>query len=504
MKSENKRIAINTIYMYARLFITMIVGLYTSRVVLQVLGVSDYGLYNVVGGILTLFTFISGSLGASTARFINAEMGKPDGNVNKCFNINITLHIFLALFVFLLAETVGLWYVNNKLVIEAGKINDAIFVYQIAIITSCLGIFNTPYSSLFQAFEKFGFLSALDILNTIVRLALVLLLQYYSGNHLRFYSLTMCFTTVNTFVVYHWYSRSKWPEIIRWKIVKGWNNYKPVIVFNNWNLLSTVSFMARSTGADLIINNFFGTAINGAYSISKTINNHVSNFSANFDSASGPQIIQAYTSGNMERCNYLVAKMGRFTLLLFELVFFPLYLDLDFILHLWLKEVPDGVLIFTQLNLILAAVSLSSGGIIQFINATGKIKWFKIELSIIFLLCIPIAYVLYMYGFPPYVIIILFTIADLLQRIIQLVLMRYLLKFDTVNYLKEAYLRPLLIALVLTPILILYQLLPDNGSWAISVLSIVAMLIITIITVLYLGVTKTERRNIIQTIRSKF
>lgn len=209
----------------------------------------------------------------------------------------------------------------------------------------------------------------------------------------------MCITTANNFIIYHWFARKWWPEIMKLRVVKGWDNYKPVLSFGSWNLLTTISLMARNTGSDLIINLFFGTVTNGAFAISKTISAQVISFSSNFDGASAPQIIQSYNSGDMSRCNYLVNKMGRFSLLLFELVLFPLWIELDFILHLWLKVVPEGVLFLCKLNLILAAVALTCGGIIPLINGSGKIKWFNIEISLFYLICIPIGYYLFTSGF---------------------------------------------------------------------------------------------------------
>lgn len=490
--SANKRIAKNTLFMYIRLFTTMLIGLYTSRVVLSVLGVSDYGLYSIVGGVLAMFTFISGSLSSATSRFFNVEMGKPKGNVNRSFNINLVLHICLAVIILILAETIGLWYIYNQLNIEPGKTVDAVFVYQISILTACLGIVNGPYVSLFSAFERFGFLAAFDIVNTIIRLGCVILMQYYEGNSLRFYALIMCFTTLNTFVMYHWISARNWPNIIRLKFVRGWKCYKEVLVFSNWNLLSTTALMVRSTGTDLIINSFFGTAVNGAFAISKTVNNYITTFSTNFDSASAPQIIQSYSAGNNERCNYLVNKLGRFCLLLFEIIFFPLYIELNFILHLWLGEVPDGVLTFCQLNLLLAGVALTCGGIVQVINASGKIKWFKINGSAFFILCIPVGYVFLRNGASAYIILVLFIIADILQRIIQLILMKTILGFDSWAYVKAAYFKPFIIAVIMSIALWGYSHITVEPVY-LKLLAIFLCFVVTVMLIYLIGLTKGEK-----------
>lgn len=500
--SQNKRIAINTGYMYLRLFVTMAIGLYISRIVLLVLGVSDYGLYSVVGGILTMFTFISGSLGSATSRFFNVEMGKPEGDVNKSFNINFLLHIILALIVIILAETIGIWYIYNKLNIPPGQLSDAVFIFHISIFSACLGIVNGPYSSLFSAFERFGFLAKLDIINTIIRLICVILLQYYNGNNLRFYAVIMCLTTVNTFIIYHWLAHRKWPEIIKLRFVKGLKNYLNVLSFGGWNLLSTLALMVRSTGSDLLINNFFNTAVNGAFAVSKTVNNYVTTFSTNFDSASGPQIIQSYSSGDMPRCDYLANKLGRFCLLLFELIFFPLYIELNFVLHLWLEKVPADVLLFCQINLLLAAVALTCGGLVQVINASGKIKWFKITGGFFFVICIPLGYWAYSAGAPPVAILLLFLITDIIQRIIQLILMKKIIGFNSLNYIKNAYGRPFIIALIMTILLFIYSFFNVDQPF-IKLIAVISCFAISAFFVYTIGLTQGEKVKVVSFVKRK-
>lgn len=513
MNESNKRIAKNTIYMYIRLFTTMVIGLYSSRLVLEILGVSDYGLFAVVGGVLAMFTFISSSLAGATSRFLNTEMGKKDGDVNAIFNINLLLHVVLASIIFLLAETVGLWYIYNKLNVADGKLDDAVFIYHVSIVTACLGIINTPYLSLFNAHERFKFTAILDIVNSLVRLGCILMLSLvpfdgillfpgFSLTLLKLYTLIMMLTTVNTFLVFHYVSFRDWPWIIKRRFIPGWHRYKEVLSFGGWNLLSTVSFMARSSGSDLILNSFFGTAMNGAFAISKSVNQYVTTFSNNFDGASAPQIIQAYAAGDKNRYTYLANKMGKFNLLLFELIFFPLYIELDFILHLWLGSVPEGALVFTQLNLIVAGIALTSGGFTKIIEASGKIKWFKIQLSSFFLLCIPVGYYLFVFGFPAYSMLICFLGADLIQRIIQLVLMKQILHFDSWKYVKEAYVKPTLIAMIMSLFIVIANSLPYSGTYF-SVLKIFICMAVTCILVLNIGLNSTERKIILSSVKRK-
>ncbi len=501
--SSNKVIAYNTIYMYIRLAVTLVIGLYTSRVVLLVLGISDYGLFNVVGGLLAMFTFISGSLNAASSRFFNVEMGKEDGDVNRSYNVNLLLHIVLAIITLILAETIGLWYIYNKLNIETGQLSNALFVFHVSIITACVGIINGPCSSLFSAFERFGFLAKFDIINTLIRLFGVILLQYYEGNVLRFYTIIMSLTTINSFVVFYWIAFRDWHDIIKLRFVRGWSYYKNVISFGGWNLLSTLALMLRTTGCDLIINSFFNTAVNGAFAVSKTVNNYITTFSTNFDSASGPQIIQSYSAKDYNRSTYLVNKLGRFCLLFFELAFFPLFIELNYILQLWLKEVPPNVLIFCKLNLLIAAVALTCGGLVQLVNASGKIKWFKINGSIFFVICLPIGYLLYLNGAPPYSILITFLCADIIQRIIQLILMKKIIGFDSWKYVVEAYGRPTVIALIMSMLIWGYSLLGVTSD-SIRLISIICCFVVTAALVFVIGLTLGEKKKLVSFIVTKF
>ena len=495
-RSANRRIVKNTAYMYVRLFTIMVIGLYTSRLVLEILGASDYGLFSVVGGVMAMFTFISSSLTSATSRFLNVEMGKKDGDVNRIFNINVLLHTGMACLIFLLAETIGLWYVCNHLNVVEGKQDDAVFVYQVAIVTACLGIMNSPYHSLLIAKERFNFLALLDIINSLVRLGCILFLSLYRGEYsLRLYSIIFSLTTVNAFVIYHWIGLHSWYDIVRFRIVSGWQDYKGVLVYGNWNLLSSLSYIARSSGSDLLLNYFFGTAVNGAYAIGKTVHQCVGIFSGNFDSASSPQITQAYAAGDSQRVEYLVLKTGRFGLLLFLMVFFPLFIELDYVLHLWLRQVPDGALLFVQLYLIITGISLSGGGLGALISAYGRIKWFQLETSIFFLACIPLGFWFFSIGFAPYYILVLFIVADILHRMVQLTLVRFLIGFNSWHYVKETYLRPAVIVAVMTAWTCMYNQYSarmELSPWVI----ILATGLVVVAMVMFVGMTCVERQMI--------
>lgn len=497
----NRRLVKNTIFNYIQLPVSIIIGLLSSRIVLQILGVSDYGLYNIVGGVLGMFTFFASSLGAATTRFINFEMGKPDGDLNKIFNTCLVLHILFAVAVIIVAEIGGIWYINNYLNVEPGKEWDAMFIYQITIIVFCLGLINIPYQSLFTAFERFGHMAAINIFSMVLRLALIYLLFLMKGDLLRIYAIMMVVISLITFVIYHILAFRYWPDIVKHRLVKRDPAYKSILAFNNYNLFHTVAMIARDYGSNLLINLFFGTTINGVYSIAKTIHAHVNSLIGNIDAASGPQVTQSYSSGDSERSFALVENSSRISIVIALCASFILYSELPAILDIWLKDVPDGTLIFSQLMLALVVVSATSCGLTLLTNASGKIKWFKIISSILFIMCIPAGYILFKFGFPAYWIIILFILADLIWRVIQLILMKVIIGFPVKKYLLAVYPRILAISAILAGYLLLYRIISPEGLWKIPAFLLTCVL--SAVCAIFIGLKNNERTRIYNIIKSK-
>lgn len=499
----NKTIAKNTIIVYVKLFVTTFVGLLSSRFVLQALGVSDFGLYNVVGSIIGMFAFISASLQVATVRFLNFEKGKQDGNMNRMFNICNVLHICMAIIILVLFESFGIWYIRNFLNIAPDKEFDAMFVFQVSTIACCLGIMNVPYSSLYNVHEKFFFPAVLSIINTLLKLLCVILLLYYFGNRLRLYALAMSLLTVLEFVIYHLFAYRNWRPIVKWSFVHGWKSYREMVSYTNYNMLSTVSMTARSQGSNLLINYFFGTIVNAAYGVATIVRGFVEAFMASFDSAAAPQITQNISSNNLERASYLANTVCRFCIILSELVLLPLYVEMDFILKIWLGAPPEGTSIFCRIMLLIALFSSTNGGIGKVITGSGKIKWFKIEISVYYLMCLPIGYLLFSKGFSPYWILLLFLISDILNRITQLILLRIILSYNVLTLIKEAYVRPGLIFMILAAYTICYTSLGIQ-SIQMRLLGITASIIVTISLVLSIGLKREERQLIIQKMRKSF
>ena len=503
VNSDNMRIARNTIVVYFRLVVTAVIGLLTSRYVLQILGASDFGLYSVIGGVIAMFTFISASLQSTTVRFINYEIGRLEGNLNRVFNIARQIHIFFAIVILIAGEVIGVFYMQHYLNVEPGKMDDAYFVFHVSIAAACLGLVNVPYQGLLVAHEKFVQVACIDILNVVCKLLMVLSLFLCEGNVLRLYAVGMSLLTVMSFVLYLLLCWRYWPQVVKYRMVKGMAQYREMLIFNNYTLLSAASLMGRNQGSNLLINYFFGTIVNAAYAISNTVHVYVNIFAGSFDQASAPQITQSLSRGDNERAIYLVTHTCRICILLVEVVYFAFLYNMDDILHLWLgKNVPEGTTAFCQLTLLLAVVSATSGGLAQYISALGRLKWFSVIMTLLYLVALLVGIVLYRNGAVPYSIVALFILADSINRGFQLLLLRRMAKFPVLRFLREAYWRPAVVFLIGMVVVYLgWQLNLHTVGARMAAMVVVAVLMSVV--VFYIGLFKVERDKILSNTISK-
>lgn len=474
-----------------------------SRFVLQALGASDYGLYGVVGGVVALFAVISASMSSTTIRFLNIEFGKEGGDPNRIFNICRVTHILFAVLVFLLAETLGMFYVLNYLNVAQEKLGDAVFVFQVSTVVACIGIINVPYQGTFVAKEKFLHIAIIDIINALVKLGLVIGLLYYTGNKLRLYAFIMSFATLFSFVAYHWLCRRYWPDLVRRKIFRSPKEYKEILSFNNYTLLASAALMCRSQGSNILINFFFGTVVNGAFGIARTIQGFVEIFAVNFDTAAAPQITQSVGNGDIERASKLACRSCRMCQLLTLVVVLPLFVEMDWILHVWLGDVPKDTVLFCRVMLATIFVASTGGGLLRLKDALGKIKWFMLTYSFWYFITLPIGYILYKHGFPPVTVLALYVVTDIICRITQIILMKVVYKFDIVPFCKEAYTRPFIILTLVAAYAFVYQIIGIADSWF-HLMGVILTTAVGAVLVWTIGLKKTERSGLLETIASKF
>ena len=484
--------------MYVKLIVTTIIGLLSSRYVLLALGADDYGLYAVVGGLISLLNVLSVGMSTTTRRFINVEMGRPDGNLNRIFNISRLLHIGFAFFILIVAETIGLFYIYHFLNVSPDKLDDALFVFQCSTIAAAVSIINIPYQSLMVAYEKFAQVSIIDIISAIIKLVFVISLLSYGGNALRFYAIGISALTVITLAFYNLACFRQWRDVVKYKFYKDKKKYKEILVFNNYVALGAASYMGRTQGSTLLVNYFFGTIVNAAFAIAYTLERYCVLFVSTVGSAAAPQVTQNYGE-NKDRSFFLTSTLHRIAIYLMIIIVVPLTMELEFVLDIWLSKVPEGTALLCHLTLICALVRSFSGGTSEYIQASGRIKWFQITESGFELLCLPISYFLFLIGLPSFTIIIAYTICSIVVRIVLFYMMHRILSFDVKKYVSLVYPRPLLVTSLLTIAVILYRFIPITTTFS-HLMGLFLGVLLTIIIVVSIGLKSDERKLIINKI----
>lgn len=490
--SANKRIAINTIVIYVKMIVSTIVGLFSTRYVLLALGVADYGLYNVVAGVLILLNFISTAMHTTTRRYVNVEKGKKEGNVNEIFNICLLLHIGFALLTLILAESIGNFYINQYLNIPYGKLDDAMFVFQISTIVAILGLINVPYQALLNAYEQFLTISVLDILQVLLKLPLVFFLIKYEGNALRFFAIGMCIINLCTFIAYHLICYSKYKSDVKHKIYKDRKLYKELLVFTGYTATGAGISVVKTQGASMIANYFLGVLVNGALALTNQIERYVMMLVSNLATSSAPQITQSYSSGDYQRSQYLVEKLTRFMILAMTVCVTVLACDLEFVLTVWLKKIPEGAFILCEWILISLYFRSFGSCVSSVMIANGRLKETTI-LSVIVGIGYPlILFLLLKNGFPAETVIILYTIMEMILKVGNLIIINYIAQFNVIHYLKSVYPPIIVVGLLCVAYYYLRNSIPII-SFEGHLTSMIFTTVFTILVCAFVGLKKTER-----------
>ena len=372
--SNNKRIAKNTIFLFVRMFLTMGVTLYTSRVVLNTLGVEDYGVYNIVGGIVTLFGFFNGAMTSATQRFLAFDIGKNDlQQLKKTFNATLNIHICISILVLILAETIGLWFINNKLNLPLDRMVSVNWVYQFSVFTFLLGIIQVPYDALIVAREKMDIYAYMSIIEVFLKLGIVYVLIVFAFDKLILYAGLLFLASFIVRMGHQQYCRWRYKES-EYQFYFDKAFYKVLLAYSGWNLFGNIAGVARGQGTNILLNLFFGTVLNAAYGISMQVQGTVQTFVTNFQMAVNPQIIKSYAAGNNEQCLKLIFQSAKFSYFLMFLITFPIICNVDYILELWLKNPPKYTAVFVSLCLINLLIECISGPLMIGAQATGSIK----------------------------------------------------------------------------------------------------------------------------------
>lgn len=452
---SNKLIVKNSFFLYIRLVATTIIGLLTSRYTLAALGAESFGLYSVVGGVVSMMAFVNTIMVSTTYRFIGVELGKKDGNINKAFNTSLTIHLAISVIVVILAFTIGLYYVYNYLRLPDGRLSDAVFVFSFAILNTVCVIIGTPFQGLLIAKEKFSVTVPIEIFTKGLTLALVIILGFMPGNRLIAYSIFVTIAHMLNPLLYIVYSYRNYFKDIKPKFYRERTRYFEMIKFSGWMAVGAGAGMLEHQGSAIIINRFFGTLLNASFGIANQVRTLVSMFTHSIAQAVVPQITKSYSAGDQIRSKKLVAFSSKYSFFFMLIPLLPIMLEIDFMLNLWLTEVPDYTTSFVRIMLIQSLIGTISSGIPTIVQASGKVAYFTIFTSITMLICLPLAYYFYSIGYPPYAISYIYAVTALLQLIVTINLLRIVLHYDTAFFLKEVILKDILVLLVVAPALLI-------------------------------------------------
>ena len=497
---DNKRIAKNTVMLYGRMLFGMFVSLYTSRVVLNVLGVEDFGIQGAVGGLMGMFSLISSSLSSSVSRFLTFELGRGDKeSLKQVFSTSLLIHIGLAMIIFLSIEIFGVWFLNNCMDnIPADRLYAANWLLQFSVLSFMLGLISVPYNATLISHEKMDVFAAVGVTDIVMKLCMVLALQVLPTgvDKLIIYALMgLCWgIAIQTF--YFYYCGKHFKEC-RVKPIIYKSKLKEMTGFAGWNFIGCAAFFLKTSGVDLLIFQFFGPALTAAKSISSSVNGAVCSFAGNFMTALVPQITKSYAAGDLMYTFSLVERGSRFSFYVMMFFAVPILFETEFLLTIWLKNYPDYCVTFVRLVLILSLIEILSNTLINLQLATGEIRNYQIAVGGMLLMNFPLSYIALELGYPPestFVVAIFVGICCLLLR---LLFLRKMTGLSMSSYLKNVCLNVINVTfLTIIPTFIVYKLIPESGWMQFLGVGCVSV-ISSLITILYVGCTTNERKFII-------
>ena len=437
--SANKRIAKNTLVLYVRMLFTMGISLFTSRVVLQTIGVEDYGISSVVGGVISMFTFINAAMVSSTQRYLNFELVRGDANqLRSVFSTSLQIHALIALAIIVLSETVGLWFLNEKLVIPEARMNAAMWVYQCSILSCAVSIMSTPYNAVIVAHEKMSAFAYISILDVSLKLLVVYLLVVLPFDKLIILSILTLLVQLFIRYIYTLYCHRHFPESY---FQFGFNKtlFKEMFGFAGWSFWGNLAAILYTQGLNMMLNIFFGPIVNAARGIAVQVQSAVQQFVGGFQTALNPQITKNYASNNLPQMHSLMFRSARFSFLLLFFLSLPVLMETNFILTLWLKTVPDDAVIFTQIMICISLIYTTANPCVIANQATGKVKIYQMVVGGILLLILPISYVVLKLGAPAYSVFIVHFCIESVAQFSRMYMLRNLIHLPLWQYMKNIY-----------------------------------------------------------------
>lgn len=440
---NNKRIAKNTLLLYVRTLFVMVVSLYTSRVVLNTLGVSDYGIYNVVGGIVTMFGFINSSMTSATQRYITFALGKGDmSQLQKVFSTALQIHAFISVLIIVLGETVGLWFMYTQMQIPASRMDAAFWVLQCSIISTAIMIISVPYNADIIAHEKMSAFAYISILEVMLKLAVVFLLLLFSNDKLILYAFLILMVQLLIRFCYSYYSNKHFEES---KYHHIWDKalFKEMTGFAGWSMFGNLSGVLFGQGLNMLLNVFFGPVVNAARAVSVQVQGAIQQFVGNFQMALNPQITKTYATEKMDDMHKLMYRSARFSFYLLFFLSLPVLFETKFILTVWLKNVPENAAIFLRIMICISLIYTLSNPLMVANQATGKVKRYQAICGSILLMILPVSYVCLKLGCPAYSVFIVHFVMEFIAQLARMIILRPLIGIQVSDYIKNIYIKVL-------------------------------------------------------------
>lgn len=500
---NNKRIAKNTLFLYLRMFLMMAISLFTSRVILATLGVSDYGIYNVVGGVVAMFGLLSGSITNSITRFLTFELGKKDNEkLQKVFSTSLNVMFILSAIIIIIGEIVGIWFLNYKMNIPEGRMDAANWVFQCSLFTFVINLISIPYNSTIVAHEKMSAFAYISIFEVLMKLLIVYTLYISPFDKLKTYVILLLLLSVVIRFIYGLYCNKHFQEA-KYHLVHDKILLKQMTNFAGWNFFGQGAYMLNNQGVNIVINLFFGVTVNAARGIATQVNAAVNQFVTNFMMALNPQITKSYAAGNLNEMHKLVFRGSKFSFFLMLFFLIPICLETRMILHLWLNVVPEYAVEFVRWTLIITTLAMLSNTLITSLHATGNIKRYMIIVGIIEFSNFPITFFVFKMGFGPLYAYYVYFAVYLLLAFLRLYLIKDLINLKAINFIREVYCKVALVSLTaafIPCVLCYFQSDTILRFFEICVVSFIS----TSLAVWFLGLKKKERLYILNLVKNKF
>jgi len=495
----NSRIAKNTLALYFRQILIMLVSLYTVRVVLNTLGAEDYGIYNVVAGVVVLFSFVNNAMATSVQRFLNFYLGKNDTEKTRnVYSASLVIHGIVCLIFIVLAETAGLWFVNAKLNIPSERSNAAFWCYQAAVITTLANIMRVPYNAVIIAYEKMSFFAGLSIVEAVLKLAVVFLLKIAQFDKLIFYSFLLATVSFIILSIYKFYCNKNF-EIAHYRKNQDKGLGKELVSFSGWSLFGAVANVANTQGTNIVLNIFTNVTVNAAMGIANQVNAAVYSFVSNFQTAFNPQLVKSYAAGEKEEFQILVNRAAKFSFYLLWLIVLPVFANCSFLLSLWLKNVPLYSVGFVRLVLIFSLIEALNGPLWISIQAAGKIRAYQIIVGIINILNLPFSIAAFCLGANPYWILYIRIALNCAAFGIRILLSKKYFALRVRSFLRDSVLIPFFIAAASASLTLLCgKLVSNNVPQFFSTCIVSAIVSGTLI--FFIGMKTNERKAIVEKI----